>query len=94
MFQAGIIVPCCVSAVEMGFNRILLSYKHTILVFFFCICYLLANLFGSLIYDWSTVYPNSVDWKNPANIWSDLLCFITIVVGGNCGVHAGFVYFH
>ena len=72
----------------------LLSYKHTILVFLFCIAYLLMNLFGSWIYEWSTVYPNSVNWVKPANVWNDLLLFITIVVVGNCGLHAAFVYFH
>lgn len=86
------------SLVEMGFNRVYVSYKHSILVLCFALLFLLITLLGQTWYDWTVVYPSSLVWfgKDVANYnaWSNLMMSVMIFVVGSVAFHAGFAYLH
>merc|ERR1711908_95333 len=49
MYQAGLIIPCIMNVVEMCLNRLLLRFRHAIVVFGWSIVYLIINFLGCLM---------------------------------------------
>jgi len=64
MFQVGLIIPCVVNVIEMCLNRLLLRFRHALIVFGFTLVYMAINLLGCLMGGGlgKQVYPNLVVW--------------------------------
>jgi len=64
MYQVGIIIPVIFSVLEMGLNKILLRFRHAVLVLAVSLIYLAINFLGTLMYGKGnkSVYPSVLVW--------------------------------
>ncbi len=63
MYQVGIIIPVIFSVVEMGLNKLLLRFRHAVLVLAVSLIYLAINLLGTIMYGNKPVYPSVLVWN-------------------------------
>jgi len=50
------------SVIEMGLNKLLLRFRHVVIVAFVCILYMGMNWLGTVMYSNTPVYPNVLVW--------------------------------
>jgi len=99
IYQMGLWIPVIYSIIEMGLNKLLLRFRHVIIVVIVCILYMGVNFLGTIMYGNKPVYANVVVWPDSEllpgrNYWNSLGLFCCVWCIGTPIVFLLFVVIH
>jgi len=99
IYQLGLWIPVIYSIIEMGLNKLLLRYRHVLIVVVVCILYLGINWLGTVMYGMKPVYANTIVWPDAKLIpgrdyWNSLGFFVCIWLMGMPCLFLLFVLIH